>query len=125
MYTKSNFICFYGTEICSLAVREGHTLRVYEKRVLTRILCWSFEKDAAVVSCVMRSFIICALHQTLSNEIKKLKWPVHASHIGDRRNTHSMLIGKPSGRPKCRWEDDIKMDLKETGYEGVNCINLA
>jgi hypothetical protein len=73
----------------------------------------------------MRSFIICALHQTLCNEIKKLKWPVHVSHIGDRRNTHSMLIGNPSGRPKCRWEDDIKMDLKETGYEGVNCINLA
>jgi hypothetical protein len=94
MYTTSKFICFVWTEICSLALREGHTLRVYEKIVLARLLCWSFQKDEAMVSCVMTSFIICAFHQTLCNEIKKLKWPVHVSHKGDTRNAHSMLIGK-------------------------------
>jgi hypothetical protein len=29
------------------------------------------------------------------------------------------------GRPKRRWEDDFKMDLGETGVDGVNCIQLA
>jgi hypothetical protein len=32
---------------------------------------------------------------------------------------------RPLGRPKHRWEDSIKMDLKETGLNGVNWIQLA
>jgi hypothetical protein len=32
---------------------------------------------------------------------------------------------RPLGRPRRRWEDDIKMDLRETGREGVNWIYLA
>jgi hypothetical protein len=40
------------------------------------------------------------------------------------------LVGKPEGkrpvgRPRRRWEDNIKMDLKEVGYEGVDWIELA
>lgn len=31
----------------------------------------------------------------------------------------------PHGRPKCKWEDTMKMDLKEKGYGGVEWINLA
>jgi len=40
------------------------------------------------------------------------------------RNAYKILISKlerrPLGRPRQRWEDNIKMDLKETGYEGVD-----
>jgi hypothetical protein len=68
--------------------------------VLRGILCWSFERNEAVASCEMRSFIICALHQTLCNDIKKLKWPVHVSHMGETRNKHSMLIGKTERKTK-------------------------
>jgi hypothetical protein len=40
------------------------------------------------------------------------------------------LVGKPEWeillrRPRCRWKDDITMDLREEGFEDVNCMNLA
>jgi hypothetical protein len=46
------------------------------------------------------------------------------------RNAYKSLFGKPEGKiplgsPRHRWEDNIKMDLKETGLKGVNWIHLA
>jgi hypothetical protein len=42
-----------------------------------------------------------------------------------KRNAYSILVGKlegkrPLGRPKLRWVDSIKMDLRETGWDGVD-----
>jgi hypothetical protein len=34
-------------------------------------------------------------------------------------------LKRPLGRPRCRWEDNIKMDLREAGMVGVDCIHLA
>jgi hypothetical protein len=41
------------------------------------------------------------------------------------RGTYRVLVGKPEGkiplgRPRCRWEDNIKMDLQEVGYGGMD-----
>jgi hypothetical protein len=49
--------------------------------------------------------------------------------MGEMRNSY-ILVGKPEGkrplgRPRHRWEDNIKMDLRELGWEGVNWIHLA
>jgi hypothetical protein len=46
------------------------------------------------------------------------------------RNTYNILVGKaegksPLGRPRCRWEENIKMDLREIGWKGVDWIHLA
>jgi hypothetical protein len=46
------------------------------------------------------------------------------------RNVCNFLVGKREGkrllaRPRCRWEDNIQLDPKETGLEGVDWINLA
>jgi hypothetical protein len=46
------------------------------------------------------------------------------------RGVYRVFVGKsegkrPLGRPKRRWEDNIKMDLKETGIDGANWIRLA
>jgi hypothetical protein len=43
---------------------------------------------------------------------------------------YSVLVGRPQGkrplgRPRRRWKDNIKMDLRETGIYGANCIRLA
>ena len=43
---------------------------------------------------------------------------------------YGVLVGKPEGnrtlgRPRCRWEDNINMDLQEVGYEGMGWIDLA
>jgi hypothetical protein len=47
----------------------------------------------------------------------------------DKRNAYRFLVGKarkrPPGRPGCRWVDDIKMDLEEIGWGGMDQIDLA
>jgi hypothetical protein len=50
--------------------------------------------------------------------------------MGERRCVYRVLVRKPEGkrplgRPRRRWEDDIKMDLKEVGRGGVDWIELA
>jgi len=50
--------------------------------------------------------------------------------FGDRRGAYRVLVGRPEGRtplgrPKHRWEDNIKMDLQEVGWGDTDCIALA
>jgi hypothetical protein len=50
--------------------------------------------------------------------------------MGERRGAYRALVGKPEGRrplerPRRRWEDTIKMDLREVGWGGMDWINLA
>jgi hypothetical protein len=50
--------------------------------------------------------------------------------MGERRNTYRILVGKPEGRrplgrPRRRWVDNIKMDLREIGWDDVDWIDLA
>jgi hypothetical protein len=52
------------------------------------------------------------------------------SAYGERREVYRVLVGKPEGkrpfdRPRCRWENNIKMDLQEVGCGGVEGIKLA
>ena len=59
---------------------------------------------------------------------KGLRWAGHTACIGESRNTHRVLVGKPEGkrplgRQSLRWEDNAKMDLKEVGCDSIN-INL-
>jgi len=52
-------------------------------------------------------------------------------HAGERRGeAYRVLVGKPEekrllGRPRRRWEDNIKMDLQEVGCGGIDWIELA
>jgi hypothetical protein len=53
----------------------------------------------------------------------------HVEHMGDKRNAHKMLVGKPEGkiplgRPRRRWDDNIKIDLWEIDLEVVDWIYL-
>jgi hypothetical protein len=50
--------------------------------------------------------------------------------MGEGRGVNRFLVGKPKGkrppgRPRCRWEDNIKIDLREIGIDGANWIRLA
>ena len=52
------------------------------------------------------------------------------ARMGDGRRVHRVLIGKPEGkrplgRPRRRWEDNIKMDLREVGGGGGDWMELA
>jgi hypothetical protein len=50
--------------------------------------------------------------------------------MGEKRNAYRILAGKPEvkrplGRPRRRWVDYIKMDLREIGWEGVDSMDMA
>jgi hypothetical protein len=54
----------------------------------------------------------------------------HVACMGEGRGVHRVLVGRsedkrPLGRPRRRWEDNIKMDLRVTGIDGANWIQLA
>jgi hypothetical protein len=53
----------------------------------------------------------------------RMRWAGHVAHIGEKRGVYRVLAGipegkRPMGRPRLRWEDDIKKDLQEVGYGG-------
>jgi len=46
-----------------------------------------------------------------------MRWKRHVARMGERRDVYRVLVGKPEGKrplgkPRCRWEDNIKMDLQ-------------
>ena len=52
------------------------------------------------------------------------------ARMGEERGVHRVLVGKPEGkrplgRPRRRWEDNIKMDLQEVGGVGGDWVELA
>jgi hypothetical protein len=61
---------------------------------------------------------------------KRMRWAGHVTCMGEGRNVYRVLVGKhegkrPLGRPRRRWEDGIKMDLREMGWGGVEWIHVA
>jgi hypothetical protein len=59
-----------------------------------------------------------------------MRWAGHVARIREKRNACRIMVRKkegkrPLGRPRRRWVDNIKMDLRETGWDGVDWINVA
>jgi len=58
---------------------------------------------------------------------RRMRWVGHVAHMGERRGIYRILVGKPEGkrplgRPRRRWENNIKLDLLEVGCGGVDWI---
>jgi hypothetical protein len=56
---------------------------------------------------------------------RKMRWAGHIARMGEKRNAYRLLVGKPEGkrplgRPRHRWVDNIKTDLGEIGWSGVD-----
>jgi hypothetical protein len=61
---------------------------------------------------------------------RRMRWAEHVARMGEERILYKVLVGKfegkkPLGRQSCRWEDGIRMDLRESGLGGVDWIRLA
>jgi hypothetical protein len=61
---------------------------------------------------------------------RRMRWAGHVACMGEGRSVYSVLVGRPEGkrplgRPRHRWEDNIKIDLRELGIDGANWIQLA
>jgi hypothetical protein len=61
---------------------------------------------------------------------RKMRWTGHVARMGEVRGAYNILVGRPEGRrllgrPRCGWEDNIKIDLWEIGFGDVDWIHLA
>jgi hypothetical protein len=107
-------------------LREECRLRVFENRVLRRI----FGPKRDEVTGEWRRLHNKELYVLYSSpniiwvmKSRRLRWAGHVARMGERRGAHRVLVGKPEGRrplgrPRRRWEDNIKMDLREVGWGG-------
>jgi hypothetical protein len=126
-------VVWYGCETWSLTLREEHRLRVFENRVLRGM----FGPTRDEVTGEWRKVHRGELHNLYSSpdivrqiKSRRMRWAGHVARIGEGRNVYRGLVGKPEGkgplgRPRRRWEDGIKMDVRETGLGGVEWIHLA
>jgi hypothetical protein len=76
---------------------------------------------------IVMNFTACILHLIL---LGRIKWAGHVACIGEGRSVYRVLDGRPKGkrplgRPRHRWEDNIKMGLREIGIDDMNWIWLT
>ncbi|KAJ4438349.1 hypothetical protein ANN_14291 [Periplaneta americana] len=120
-------VLLYGCETWTLTLREEHRFRVFENKVLRKI----FGAKRDEVTGEWRKLHNTELHALYSSpdiirniKSRRLRWAGHVARMGESRNAYRVLVGRPEGkrplgRPRRRWEDNIKMDLRgmmiETG----------
>ncbi|KAJ4448446.1 hypothetical protein ANN_10462 [Periplaneta americana] len=126
-------VVLYGCETWTLTLREEHRLWVFENKVLRKIFGAKRDEDAGE----WRKLHNTELHALYSSpeiirnlKSRRLRWAGHVARMGESRNAYRVLVGRPEGkrplgRPRRRWEDNIKMDLWEVGYDDRDWINLA
>jgi hypothetical protein len=125
------YVCIHV--ILSLTFREEHRLRVFENNVLRRI----FGPKRDEVTGEWRKLHNDELHNLYSspNKIRmtksrRMRWAGHVARIGEKRNAYRILVVKPEGRRllgrlRRRWMDNVKIDLREKGRDGVDWVDLA
>jgi hypothetical protein len=126
-------VVLYGCETWSLILREERRLRVLENRVLRDV----FGPKRDEVRGEWRK-----LHNEELNDLyslpnivlvvksRRMRWAGHVARMGEDRGVYRVLVGKPEGkrplgRPRSRWEDNIKMDQQEVGGGRGDWMELA
>ena len=123
---------FYGCENWSLILREERRLRVFENRVLRKV----FGPKRDEVTGEWRE-----LHNEELNDLyslpnivrvvksRRMRWAGHVARMGRIGMCMGCWWGRlgkrPLGRPRRRWEDNIKMDLQEVGGGRGDWMELA
>ena len=123
----------YGCETWSLTLREERRLREFENRVPRRI----FGPRRDEITGEWRKLHIEELNDLYASpnifrviKSRRMRWAGHIAHMEEWRGVYRILVGKPEGKrplgkPRCRWKDNIKMDLQEVGCGSVDWIDLA
>jgi hypothetical protein len=131
-YILSVFLYTYGCETWSLTFREERRLRVFENRVVGRI----FVPKRDEVRMEWRKLhseelndLYCSPNIFWLNKSRRMRWAGHVARMGKRRGAYRVLVGKPErrrplGRPRRRWEDNIKIGFQEVGCGCMDWIEL-
>jgi hypothetical protein len=98
---------------------EERKLRVFENRVLRRVFVPRRDEvteDERKIRNEELNDLYCSPNIVRVIKLRKMREAGHVARMGDRRGVYRVLVGKlegkrPLGRPRRRWEDNIKMDL--------------
>jgi len=126
-------VVLYGCETWSLTLREERRLRVFENRVLRRVLGPKRDEVTGEWRKLHNeelSDLYCSPNIVRVRKSRIMSWAGHVARMGERRGVYRDLVGKPDGktplgRTRRRWEDNIKMDLQEVGCGGMDWIELS
>jgi hypothetical protein len=111
-------VMLYGCETWSLTLGKEHRLRVFENKMLRRIFGHKTEENGS-----WRKLHNDELHDLYSSpnivrviKSRRMRWVGHVARMGEGRGAYRVLVGRPEGkrplgRPRRRWEDNIKMGL--------------
>jgi hypothetical protein len=125
-------VVLYRCKTWYLTLREKPTLRVFENRVLRKI----FGRKRDEVTGDWRKLHNEELHSLYSSpniirmiKSRRIRWAGHVARMGNMTACR-ILVGKPEGkrplgRLRCRSVDNIKMHLRERGWDGMHWIDLA
>jgi hypothetical protein len=114
-------------------LRKERRLRVFENRALRRV----FGHTRDEVTGEWRKLHTEELNDmySLPNIVRvvksrRMRWAGYVARMGEERGVHRVLVGKPEGkrplgRPSCRWEDNINMDVQEVGGGSGDWRKLA
>jgi hypothetical protein len=126
-------VVLYGCITSSLTLREEHRLRVFENGVLRRI----FGPKRDEVTGGWRKLHNEELHGLYSSpsivrviKARRMRWAGHVARMGEVRGAYNILVGRPEGRrplgrPRRRWEDNIKMEIREIRFGDLDWIHWA
>jgi len=126
-------VVLYGCETWSLTLREERRLRVFENTVLRRV----FGPKRDEVTREWRKLHneelsdLCSLPNIVRVvKSRRMRWAGHVACMGEGRDVRRVLVGKPEGKrtlgkPRSRWENNIKMDLQEVGGSCGDWMELA
>jgi hypothetical protein len=116
-------VVLYGCETWSLTLREEQRLRVFENRVLRRIFGPKREEATGEWRRLHNEELNDLYSSNIIRVIKsrRMRWAGHVARMGQKRGACRILVGRaegrrPLGRPRRRWEDNIKTDLQEVGW---------
>ena len=126
-------VVLYGCETWSLILREELRLRVFENGVLRRIFWpkrYGVTREWRKLHNEELNDLYCSPNIERVIKSRRMRWVGHVARMEEGRGVHKVLVGKPEGkrplgRPRRRWEDNIKMDLQEVGRVCGNWMELA
>jgi hypothetical protein len=120
-------VLLYGYGTWSLTLKEEHRLSVFENRVLRKIFgpkkkehrSWRKLNKDELLGLYSSPNIVGMIRS------RRMRWAGHVARMGEGRGVYGVFVGRPEckrqlGRRRRRWEDNIKMDLREVGIDGAN-----
>ena len=125
-------VVLHGCKTTSLTLREERTLNVFESRILRRVF-GSKRDENGQWRRLHNEDLHCLYH--LPNIVREIKsrrqrWASHVVRMEEGRSAFKILTGNPTGMrplgtPRHRWEDNLRLNLKEIGISTRDWVDSA